>query len=120
MTCSRVETRAPASPLVGGGKGPTKAKVFIVDDTLVCILEGGFTPVERTLIEQGRGDTVHEVRLNFQKLMEPEFTRLVEETTGRSVIAFMTQAHHDPDLAVEVFVLDAEEPVAGEYEVVLD
>lgn len=102
------------------GKGPTKADVFMVDDTLVCVLEGGFTPVERTLIEQGRGETVDDVRLTFQKLMAPEFMRLVEEATGRSVIAFMTQAHHDPDLAVEVFVLDAGESVTGGAHRVLD
>jgi uncharacterized protein YbcI len=102
------------------GKGPTRAKVFVVDDTVVSILEGGFTTVERTLIEQGRADTVHEVRDSFQKLMEPQFTRLVEEATGRSVIAFMSETHHDPDLAIEVFVLDAAEPTTGEHEFVID
>ena len=30
------------------GKGPTKAKTHLVDDTVVSILRGGFTRVERT------------------------------------------------------------------------
>jgi uncharacterized protein YbcI len=30
------------------GKGPVKAKSFVVDDAVLCILEGGFTIVERT------------------------------------------------------------------------
>ncbi len=31
---------------------------------------------------------------------------MVEEATGREVIAYMSQIHEDPDLAVEIFVLE--------------
>ena len=48
------------------GKGPTKTKTFIVDDTVVCILRGGFTAVERTLVESGREQAVRDIRLAFQ------------------------------------------------------
>jgi uncharacterized protein YbcI len=34
------------------GKGPTKAKSYLVNDS-VCMLRGGFTTVERTLIDDG-------------------------------------------------------------------
>jgi uncharacterized protein YbcI len=34
------------------GKGPTEAKTYAIDDTVICILEGGFTTVERTLIDE--------------------------------------------------------------------
>jgi uncharacterized protein YbcI len=34
------------------GKGPTEAKTYAIDDTVICILEGGFTTVERTLIDR--------------------------------------------------------------------
>jgi uncharacterized protein YbcI len=37
--------------------------------------------------------------------MEEEFRRIVEEATGRKVIAYMSSIHVDPDLAVELFVL---------------
>jgi uncharacterized protein YbcI len=40
------------------GKGPTKAKTHLVNDTVICILRGGFTTVERTLIDQGNSDAV--------------------------------------------------------------
>jgi hypothetical protein len=30
---------------------------------------------------------------------------VVEEATGRTVVAFLSQIHFDPDLAVETFVL---------------
>ena len=37
--------------------------------------------------------------------MEEEISLQVEELTGRKVIGFMSDNHIDPDLAVEVFVL---------------
>jgi uncharacterized protein YbcI len=88
------------------GKGPTKAKTHLVDDTVISIMRGGFTTVERTLIEQGDVNAVYEIRRSFQTAMEAEFSAIVEEATGRKVIAYMSQIHEDPDLAVEIFVLE--------------
>jgi uncharacterized protein YbcI len=103
------------------GKGPTRAKAYMVNDTLVCLLEGGFTTVERTLIDQGNADAVHDIRHSFQSAMEDRFTRVVETATERKVIAYMSQIHHDPDIAVEVFVLEpVDHPVVDEHEVVVD
>jgi uncharacterized protein YbcI len=94
------------------GKGPTKAKTHMVNDTVVCILRGGFTTVERTLVETGEVESVYQMRRSFQQVMEDEFRRVVEGATGRKVIAYMSSIHVDPDLAVEIFVLEpAEEPV---------
>jgi uncharacterized protein YbcI len=99
------------------GKGPTKAKTYLVDDTVICILRGGFTTVERTLIDEGRVDTVYEIRRSFQQAMEEQFTTVVEEATDRKVIAYMSQIHQDPDLAVEIFVLEpSDEPEPAHYE----
>jgi uncharacterized protein YbcI len=91
------------------GKGPTKAKTHMVNDTVISILRGGFTTVERTLIEQGNVDAVYSMRRSFQMAMEEQFTTVVQEATGRKVIAYMSQIHHDPDLAVEIFVLEPAE-----------
>jgi uncharacterized protein YbcI len=103
------------------GKGPTRAKSYLVDDTLVCLLEGGFTTVERTLIDGGDADAVHDIRLSFQTAMQGEFTKVVEEGTGRNVAAYMSQIHHDPDIAVEVFVLEpVDHRVVDRHEVCLD
>jgi uncharacterized protein YbcI len=97
------------------GKGPTKAKTHMVDDTVVCILRGGFTTVERTLLDTGELDAVYQMRRSFQQAMEEEFRRIVEDATGRRVIAYMSSIHVDPDLAVELFVLEpVEEPVPPE------
>jgi uncharacterized protein YbcI len=95
------------------GKGPTKAKTHLVDDTVVCILRGGFTTVERTLVDTGEVESVYQMRRSFQQAMEEEFTRVIEESTGRKVIAYMSSIHIDPDLAVELFVLEpVEEPTS--------
>ena len=48
--------------------------------------------------------------------METDLSREIEELTGRKVVGFMSDNHIDPDLAVEVFVL---EPRADSGEVPL-
>jgi uncharacterized protein YbcI len=88
------------------GKGPTKAKTHQVNDTVVSILKGGFTRVERTLLDTGQIESVYQMRRSFQQVMEDEFRRVVEEATGRKVIAYMSSIHVDPDLAVEIFVME--------------
>jgi uncharacterized protein YbcI len=99
------------------GKGPTKAKTYLVSDTVVCMLRGGFTTVERTLIDEGNVDAVYQIRRSFQQAMEEHFTTVVEAAMGRKVIAYMSQIHQDPDIAVEIFVLEpSEERAAGMYE----
>jgi uncharacterized protein YbcI len=97
------------------GKGPTKAKTHQVNDTIVAILRGGFTRVERTLIDTGEVESVYQMRRSFQQAMKDEFRTVVQEATGRKVIAYMSSIHIDPDLAVEVFVLEPLEDV-GEDE----
>ena len=88
------------------GKGPTRAKTYALNDTVICVLEGGFTTVERTLIDEHDVEAVLQVRRSFQAAMETNFTEVVEKALGRKVIAYMSQIHANPDLAVELFVLE--------------
>jgi uncharacterized protein YbcI len=97
------------------GRGPSQAKSYLLNDTVVCILQGGFTRVERTLIDEQRPEAVHEIRRAFQKALEERFTNLVETASGRKVIAYMSQVHVDPDLAVEFFMF---EPSADDADIV--
>jgi uncharacterized protein YbcI len=90
------------------GRGPTKAKTYLQDDVLFAVLSDIFTTVEKTLIDVGRGEHVRETRHVFQLAMEKRFCQAVEEITGRRVLAFMSQTHIDPDLAVEIFMLEPE------------
>jgi uncharacterized protein YbcI len=87
----------------------------MVDDTVVCILRGGFTTVERTLLDSGDLESVYQMRRSFQQAMEEAFRGIVEEATERKVIAYMSSIHVDPDLAVEIFVLEPlDEPALEE------
>ena len=87
------------------GRGPTQAKSYFQDDLVVCILRGGFTRVEETLLEGGRGAAVIEQRMEFQELMRDRFEAVVEAATSRKVIGFMSGNQQDPDMICEVFVL---------------
>jgi uncharacterized protein YbcI len=88
------------------GRGPTQAKSYYQDDLVVCILRGGYTQVEQTLRDGGRGAAVIEQRMQFQELMRERFEGVIEKATGRRVIGFMSGNQQDPDLMCEVFVLD--------------
>lgn len=88
------------------GKGPTKAKTHFADDMVVCVLWNGFTTVEETLLKRGESEAVETFRRAFQTTMEDKFTEVVEEATGRAVSAYMSQVHIDPDVAVELFMLE--------------
>lgn len=90
------------------GRGASTTRTIIQRNFVVCFLEDIYTPVERTLIESNRRDAVRETRNIFQDAMRPKFTQAVEEATGRTVIAFMSQVTFDPDMAAEVFVLEPE------------
>jgi uncharacterized protein YbcI len=90
------------------GRGPTKAKTVIDDDMVTVVLGDTLTKGESKLVEKGRSARVLEVRHDYQLIMCGELTDLVERNLGRKVVAFMSQNHIDPDIAVEVFVLEPE------------
>ena len=87
------------------GRGPTRAKSYYQDDLVVCVLRGGFSRVEQTLLDGGRGAAVIQQRMEFQELMRERFTQVVEAATGRPVVGFMSGNQQHPDLMCEVFVL---------------
>ena len=88
------------------GRGPTKAKSYILDDRiLVCVLEDTMTRVEKTLADNGHGGKVREVRLTFQEAMAHEFKQTVREGLGREVLSYHSQLTLDPDVGFEFFVL---------------
>jgi uncharacterized protein YbcI len=88
------------------GRGPTKAKSYILDDRIVvCVLEDTMTRVEQTLVECGHGHKVRDVRLTFQEAMADEFKTTVSAVVGRPVIAYHSQLTLDPDIGFEFFIL---------------
>jgi uncharacterized protein YbcI len=87
------------------GRGPTQAKTYYYDDLVVCLLRGGFTRVEQTLLDGGRGAAVIEQRMAFQEVMRERFAAVIEHATGRTVVGFMSGNQQSPDMICEVFVL---------------
>jgi uncharacterized protein YbcI len=87
------------------GRGPDRTKTYVNDDLVVCLLRGGFTRVEQTLLEGGHGDDVIRQRMAFQQVMRDRFEQVVEHATGRNVVGFMSGNQQDPDMICEVFVL---------------
>lgn len=116
---------SPATPLTGGklmaaisnsivailrenyGRGPMQAKTYSLDDLIVVVLRGlGFTPLEKTLLESGDPDRIVDLRHEFQRMMTDRYKQTIEELTGRTVVAFLSRAHVEPDITIESFFLD--------------
>lgn len=87
------------------GKGPLRAKTYIVDDLVVCVLEETFTRAERTLIDRGEQNAIQKIRRQFQKAVRDEFVGVVEQVTGRKVRAFLSDTDVANDISVETFLL---------------
>jgi uncharacterized protein YbcI len=121
----------PGEPLAGGplnaaicnalvrihreylGRGPTKARASIRDNTIVVLMEDTLTKAERSLVADGRQEDVLRIRQSFQRTMRADVVSAVQELTGRAVIAFMSDTHIDPDLACEVIILEPDVTADG-------
>jgi uncharacterized protein YbcI len=89
------------------GRGPTKAKTYILDDTYVCcVMHEIFTTAEQTLIEAGEQDLVRRTRIAFQTALADEFKGVVEEALGRRVLTYQSQIVFDPAASFEFFILE--------------
>ena len=87
------------------GRGPTKAKATIDHDLVTIVMGDTLTKGERRLVERGHEQRVLQLRHDFQLVMRDDLVHAVETTLDREVIAFLSNNHVDPDLAVETFVL---------------
>jgi uncharacterized protein YbcI len=94
------------------GRGPMKAKTYALDDIIVVVMRGsGFTPLEKTIMESGEPNRVVEMRHDFQRVMSDRYKHTIEELTGGKVCAFLSQAHVEPDITMEIFFMD--QPLQG-------
>jgi uncharacterized protein YbcI len=88
------------------GRGPTKAKTFVHEDHILCLLEDVFTPAERTLVNAGSEEQVWATRRAFQDAVREQFLEIVERVSGRPVRAFMSMVHMSPEVSAELFLLE--------------
>jgi uncharacterized protein YbcI len=92
------------------GRGPTKANAFYRGNIVVVVLQEPFTLAERNLLDAGRQAAVRELRQELERMMRDALADAVAAATGCRVEAVMSDVHVDPDLSVEVFVLDRPVP----------
>jgi uncharacterized protein YbcI len=88
------------------GRGPKKAFSFHNGNILITVLEEVLTPAERKLAGSGQSEAVLKMRRLYQSTMAGEMKKRIEAVTGRRVTALMSDNHVEPDMAVEVFILD--------------
>jgi uncharacterized protein YbcI len=101
------------------GRGPMKAKTYALDDIIVVVMRGsGFTALEQTIMDSGQPDRVIAMREDFQRVMAERYKRTIEELTGRAVLAFLSQAHVEPDITMEIFFIDGPLEGFGAVEVI--
>jgi uncharacterized protein YbcI len=94
------------------GRGPMKAKTYALDDIIVVVMRaGGFTAAEQTMLDSGEPERVVGMREDFQRVMAEDYKNTVEELTDRKVLAFLSNAHVEPELTVEIFFVDR--PIDG-------
>ncbi|HKP88494.1 MAG TPA: Na-translocating system protein MpsC family protein [Thermoleophilaceae bacterium] len=88
------------------GRGPTKARAIFRGNVVAVVLEQVLTQAEKSLVATGRCDEVVALRRELHVAMRDELALAVGELTRCRVSAVMGDAQCEPDLAVEVFVLD--------------
>lgn len=95
------------------GRGPTKARTFLHERMVICVFENALTRGEQQMAEHGEAGQAVESRRSYQRMIRAEAKVAVEELTGRSVIAFLSDNSLEPDIGIEAFVLDSS-PAAPE------
>ena len=87
------------------GRGPTQAQTTINHNLVIVVLRDTLLKAEKSLVSDGQGEAVVQMRRRFQETMKSELIAAVTEHTGRVVEAFMSDSAIEPDIAVEVFIL---------------
>ena len=88
------------------GKGPTKAKSYMLDDFLLIVMRGGVTVAEQTMLASNREHLVRQFRQEFENEMGRHLVDMIEDLTGRKVVTYQSQIVFDPDIVFEIFVFE--------------
>ena len=89
------------------GRESTEVNAYAIKDMIVVVVRlKHLTPFERSMVDGGEPERVLALRAEFARVMAGRYTHTVEQVTGRTVVALLSQAHVDPDIIVEAFFLD--------------
>lgn len=89
------------------GRGPSSASTFHHGKVLVTLMNEVLTPAEKTMAGGIKAEAVTTMRHHYQETMAKDYRAAVERITGRKVLVFISGNHLDPDVAAELFILDA-------------
>jgi uncharacterized protein YbcI len=89
------------------GRGPTSASTFHHGNVLVTLMHGVLTNAEKSIAKTDRAPVVKNIRQLLHQTLEADSRAAVERLTGRNVVAFISGNHLDPDIAADLFILDA-------------
>ena len=94
-------------------------QTYALDDVIVVVMRGsGFTALEQTIMDSGQPGRAVAIREEFQNVMAERYRDTIEHLTGPKVVAFLSQAHVEPDITVEMFFVDGPLPGFGAVEVI--
>ena len=88
------------------GQGPTNARTYIGEDLVVCVLQGGFSRAERTLLEGGRRGVVIRQRQALEEVLRQPLSDMIERLAERRVVGFGSAVQPDGELSTVVFHLE--------------
>jgi uncharacterized protein YbcI len=94
------------------GRGPTRAKTYVVENIVFCVMQDTLTRGERSLVADDDGESVRQMRRRFQDAMRRHVCAAIEELTDRKVVSFLSDNDVEAETAIEVFVLDG--PIDGD------
>jgi uncharacterized protein YbcI len=103
---ARISTEVVRTIKDSFGKGPVKAKSYMLDDFLLVVMRGGVTVAEQTMLDRGHGDLVRQFRQTYQNEMGTELVTKVETLTGRKVINYQSQILFEPHIVMEIFFFE--------------
>ena len=89
------------------GRESTKVNAYAIKDMIVVVVRlKHLTPFEKSMVDGGEPERVLALRAEFARVMAGRYTHTVEQVTGRTVVALLSQANIDPDIMLEAFFLD--------------
>lgn len=89
------------------GRESINVTAYAVKDMIVVVVRlKHLTPLEQSMVDGGKPERVLALRAEFARVMAGRYTHTVEQVTGRTVVALLSQAHIDPGIVVEAFFLD--------------
>jgi uncharacterized protein YbcI len=88
------------------GRGPTRARTTLNTNLAVTVFHEALTKAELNLAAAGQTEAVHHMRRTFQALMREQAIDVIEQTTGRVVVAHLSDVDPEANIAAELFIFE--------------